>query len=90
MSSYVGTEPLDAHDLIAIVISVFIPGVGHIFLCLKAKGLLILAAVVISLGVGYVLSCIIAVDALLVARTRKFRPVADFECFPEHQRFLGI
>ena len=83
-------ETLDSHDLLAVILSVFLPGIGHIMLEQKTKGLVILAAVIASCGVGYLVSCIIAVDAYLVARARKERPVADFECFPEHQRYLGI
>ncbi len=83
-------DTLNTHDLVAVVLSVFLPGFGHVMLDQKAKGLIILAAVLLSFGVGYIVSCVIALDAYLVARTRKHRPVADFECFPEHQRFLGI
>lgn len=86
------TQPttLDSHDVLAVVLSVFLPGVGHIMLDQKTKGLVILAAVIASCGVGYLVSVIIAIDAYLVARTRRYRPVADFECFPEHERYLGL
>jgi len=81
---------LDSHDVLAVVLSVFLPGLGHIMLDQRTKGLVILAAVIASCGVGYIVSVIIAMDAYLVARVRKERSVADFECFPEHERYLGI
>ncbi|MFW5739688.1 MAG: hypothetical protein ACOC1F_04920 [Myxococcota bacterium] len=81
---------LDSHDVLAVILSVFLPGIGHIMLDQKTKGLVILAAVIASCGVGYLVSVIIALDAYLVARVRKHRAVADFECFPEHERYLGI
>ncbi len=80
---------LDTPDVLAIVLSVFLPGIGHIMLEQKIKGLVILATVIASCGVGYLVSSVIAVDAYLVARVRKHRAVGDFECFPEHGRYLG-
>jgi TM2 domain-containing membrane protein YozV len=90
IASTASYETLDAHDVLAVVLSVFLPGLGHIMLDQRTKGLVILAAVIASCGVGYIVSVLIAVDAYLVARVRKERAVADFECFPEHERHLGI
>ncbi len=81
---------LDTHDVVAIVLSVILPGLGHLMLGQKTKGLVIFAAVIASCGVGYVVSVLIAVDAYLVARVRKHRPAGEFECFPEHEAYLGI
>lgn len=81
---------LETNDIVAIVLSVILPGVGHILLGQKTKGIAILAAVVISCGVGYIVSLLIAADALCVARVAKERQVGEWEFFPDHKRLLGI
>jgi TM2 domain-containing membrane protein YozV len=81
---------LETNDIVAIVLSVFLPGVGHILLGQKMKGLAILGAVIISCGVGYLVSLLVAADALCVARIKKERPVDEWEFFPEHKRLLGV
>ena len=81
---------LDAVDVVAIVLSLFAPGLGHVLLGQTAKGLVILALVVASCGVGYIVSAIVAFDAYLVARARKEREVGDWECFPEHRRYVDL
>jgi TM2 domain-containing membrane protein YozV len=81
---------LETHDILAIVLSVVLPGMGHILLGQKVKGLTILAGVIISCGVGYIISLFIALDALCVARVRKERPVGEWEFFPDHKRLLGV
>ena len=81
---------LETNDIIAIVLSVILPGVGHLMLGQKTKGLVILGAVIISCGVGYIVSLLIAADALCVARVAKEREVGEWEFFPEHKRLLGI
>lgn len=81
---------LETNDIVAIVLSVIFPGVGHIVLGQTMKGIAIIAAVVLSCGVGYLVSLVIAADALCIARVKKERPVGDWEIFPDHQRLLGI
>ena len=92
MESAVYEDPdrLDAVDLIAVVLSVFAPGLGHVMLGQALKGVLILALVVASCGVGYIVSAIVALDAYLVARARKHRDVGPWEIFPERHRTLGF
>jgi TM2 domain-containing membrane protein YozV len=80
---------IDAVDVLAVILSVIAPGVGHIVLGQVLKGVVILALVVASCGVGYVVSAIIALDAFMVARARRVRKVGDWEIFPEH-RTLGL
>ena len=80
---------LETNDIVAVVLSVFLPGVGHMILGQVVKGIVILA-VSICTCVGYLASIVVAADALCVARMRKERPVDDWEFFPEHKRFLGI
>ena len=81
---------LETRDILAIVLSIFLPGVGHILLGQKTKGIAILAAVILSCGVGYIVSAIIAIDAYLVARVQKERAIGEWEVFPEHKRLLGV
>ena len=80
---------LDVVDVLAVILSVIAPGIGHIVLGQVMKGIVILALVVASCGVGYIISAIIALDAFMVARARRVRRVGDWEIFPEH-RSLGL
>jgi TM2 domain-containing membrane protein YozV len=80
---YGSSRELDVYDIVAIVLSVLVPGLGHVMLGQTAKGVLILALVVASCGVGYLVSALIALDAYCVARARKVRQVSDWELFPE-------
>ncbi|MBK8996327.1 MAG: hypothetical protein IPM35_11350 [Myxococcales bacterium] len=74
---------LDGTDILAIVISVFAPGLGHVILGQVAKGLVIMALVIASCGVGYIVSAIVALDAFTVAKARKRRAIGQWETFPE-------
>lgn len=84
------SQSLDGVDLVAILLSVFAPGIVHVILGQKLKGIVILALVVASCGVGYLISAIIALDAYCVARARKVRQVGDWELFPESSQSLGL
>ncbi|MCC6903562.1 MAG: hypothetical protein IT377_31630, partial [Polyangiaceae bacterium] len=64
---------LDGTDVLAIIVSVLAPGLGHVILGQVAKGLLIMALVIASCGVGYIVSAIIALDAFFVAKARRRR-----------------
>ncbi len=87
----ISTSPgLDGTDLVAIILSVFAPGIGHVILGQKLKGLVILGLVIASCGVGYIVSALVALDAYCVARTRKSREVGDWEIFPESAQTLGL
>jgi hypothetical protein len=79
------TQSLDLSDVTAIVLSIILPGLGHVILGQPLKGLVIFAAVMASCGVGYVISVLIAIDAYLVATVRKERAVGPWEIFPEHR-----
>ena len=76
------TPDLDGVDILAVLLSVFAPGLGHIILGQTAKGLVIMALVIASCGVGYILSAVIALDAFMLARAKKLRRVGDWEIFP--------
>jgi TM2 domain-containing membrane protein YozV len=77
------SSELDATDVLAIVVSVLAPGLGHVILGQVAKGLVIMALVIASCGVGYIVSAIVALDAFLVAKARRRRAVGLWETFPE-------
>lgn len=73
----------DGTDILAIVVSVLAPGLGHVILGQVAKGLVIMALVIASCGVGYIVSAIVALDAFMVAKARRRRAVGLWETFPE-------
>ena len=77
------TSQLDGTDLVAIVLSVLAPGLGHVILGQVAKGLVIMALVIASCGVGYIVSALVALDAFSVAKARRRRTVGLWETFPE-------
>lgn len=78
------SSDLDTNDLLAVIISVIFPGAGHIMLGQMTKGIAILAATYLTCGAGYILCALVAVDAYMVAKVRKTRPVEDFEFFPKN------
>jgi TM2 domain-containing membrane protein YozV len=77
---------LDGTDLVAIALSLVVPGAGHIILGQTIKGLVILLAVFATLGVGLVVSVLAALDCYLLAKARKARTVGDWEFFPQRAR----
>ena len=77
------TSQLDGTDLVAIVLSVLAPGLGHVLLGQVAEGLVVMALVIASGGVGYVVSAVVALDAFSVAKARRRRTVGLWETFPE-------
>ena len=82
-------ETLDTTDIVAIVLSVVAPGVGHVILGQTVKGLVILLAVVATLGVGLLVSAVAALDCYLLAKARKERVVGPWEFFPQRERSGG-
>lgn len=79
------SSELDVTDILAVILSVVAPGLGHVILGQVAKGLVIMALVIASCGVGYLISALIALDAYMVARARRTRNVGDWELFPDHR-----
>ena len=77
------TSQLDGTDLVAIVLSVLAPGLGHVILGQVAKGLVIMALVIASCGVGYIVAAIGARDASSVAKARRRRTGGRWETLPE-------
>ena len=84
------TKPkLENDDIIAMVLTFFLPGVGHMMLGQTTKGIVILVGTIFTCGVGYMLTILFAVDAYLVAMTKKYRQVDDWEVFPDMNKHLG-
>ena len=77
------TDQLDNNDLLAIILTVFFPGVGHMMVGQTTKGIAILAATYLTCGLGYVAFALVAIDCYMVAMARKKRPVDDWEFFPK-------
>ncbi len=86
-TTHTDSPELDLTDFIAVVLSVFAPGLGHIILGQVAKGLTIMALTILSCGVGYIVSALVALDCFMLARARRTRSVGDWEIFPEHRSF---
>lgn len=80
---------LENEDVIALVLTFIIPGVGHMMLGQVKKGVLILVGTYLTCGSGYLLAIVFAVDAYLVAMTKKYRPLDDWEVFPDMNKHLG-
>ena len=74
---------LDTEDMLAIILSMVIPGVGHMMVGQVAKGIGILALTYMTCGIGYLLSMLVAFDVYRIAIARKHRPVGELEFFPK-------
>ena len=84
------TKPkLDNNDIIAIVLNLFFPGVGQMMLGQTVKGIVILAVSFFTCGGAGLLWVAVILDAYLVAMTRKYRPLDDWEIFPDMNKHLG-
>lgn len=84
------TKPkLDNNDIIAIVINAFLPGVGQMMLGQTTKGIVILAISFFTCGGAGLLWVAVLIDAYLVAMTRKYRQLDDFEIFPDMNKHFG-
>lgn len=81
---------LETNDVLALILSFFFPGVGHMILGQVTKGILIVAVVIMTCGLGYLAMLFAVVDVLCLAQARKVRPVGDWEFFPDHKRILGV
>ena len=79
---------LENEDIIPIILSIFLPGVGHIMAGQTLKGAAILAAVILTCFMGATLSLLVAADCYLVVMCKKDRPVGDWEFFPDYNRYI--
>lgn len=80
---------LENDDLIAIVVNLFFPGVGQMMLGQTVKGIVILVVSVFTCGGAGLLWIAVIIDAYLVAMTRKYRQLGDWEFFPDINKHLG-
>lgn len=76
------SNQLDNNDIVAIVLSIFFPGAGHIVLGQTGKGIAIIAGMILTCGMFAILWPIVIIDAVMVAQASKKRPVGDWEFFP--------
>ncbi len=74
---------LDNNDIIAIVLSLFFPGAGHIMLGQTTKGIAIIAAMILSCGIAAIAWPVVLIDVVMLAQAKKKRPVDDWELFPK-------
>jgi len=85
----VRTKPkLDNNDIIALVVSLFLPGVGHMMLGQTLKGIVVLAASFFTCGGFGLIWIAVILDIYLVAMTRKYRELGDWEFFPDANQHL--
>lgn len=77
------SQSLDNNDILAIVLSVFFPGVGHMMLGQVGKGIAIIAAMFLSCGILAILWPVVIIDTVMIAQARKKRPIGDWEFFPK-------
>ena len=79
---------LTGNDIVPLILSFFLPGSGHIMLGQTTKGIVILAAVILTCGAGYALNLAIVADAYFVAMCKKDREIGDWEFFPDYNRYI--
>ena len=79
---------VEQHDIIALIVSFFFPGIGHVMLGQTVKGLVIFGAVILTCGIGYALNLLIVADAYFVAMCKKDRAIGDWEFFPDYNRYI--
>lgn len=80
---------LETSELVGILVSVPLPGIGHVLLGQKAKGLAIFVAFVLTLGLLYFVALAVAFDAFLVVRASRKRDVGAWEFFPGFGELLN-
>jgi len=76
-------EPMDSNDIIAIILAWFLPGVGQIMLGQKTKGIVVLAVSIFTCYGGGLLAIASVIDAICLAKARKYRPIDEWEFFPD-------
>lgn len=79
-----GPNKLETNDIVAMIASFLLPGVGHMILGQTTRGLVILAGILLTCGAGYIVSLIVVADCYFVAMTQKYREVGDWELFPDY------
>lgn len=83
-----GSGKLENNDIIALIASFLLPGVGHLMLGQTTRGLVILAGILFTCGAGYIVSLLVVADCYFVAMTQKYREVGDWEFFPDYNEHI--
>lgn len=79
---------LDNNDIAAIILSLFLPGIGQLMLGQTTKGIVLLAVTLFTCwGLGF-LPILTAIDAYFVAMASKDRPLGDWEFFPDYKKYM--
>ncbi len=80
---------LETNDIIVLVLSFLLPGVGHMILGQTMKGGLILAAVIFTCGAGYIMNILIVADAFFcLAKKKEYGQLEDWDVFPNYQDYI--
>jgi hypothetical protein len=79
---------LAREDLLMVVLSVFVPGLGHLLQGFTKRGLLILGASVMTCCTLGVLNVGSAFDLYCISLTKKYRQIGEWEFFPDMERHL--
>ena len=77
------TDQLDSNDAIALVVTLILPGIGHLMLGQTQKGLAIFALTFFTCGLSYFAVLLVIYDAYMVALARKKRPIQEWEFLPK-------
>ena len=77
------TPTLDTNDIIAIILAWFLPGVGQMMLGQTTKGIVVLLVSIFTCYGGGLLSIASVIDAICLAKARKYRPIDEWEFFPD-------
>ncbi|RDV37798.1 hypothetical protein DV096_11820 [Bradymonadaceae bacterium TMQ3] len=80
---------LSTDQIIALVLSFLIPGVGQIMMGQTAKGLVILAVAIVTGCGGGLISIASVLDAFLLIKAKEYRQVGDWEFFPDFNQTFG-
>ena len=85
-----GGGELESEDIIAMVITFFIPGIGQLLLGQQVKGLVILGLALFTCSGFGLIAVASLVDTYLVAKARKNREVGDWEFFPDFNEAFNL
>ncbi len=80
---------LTSNELGSILVSLLLPGIGHLILGQTKKGIAIFAALILTVGLLYLVAFGVAFDAFLVVRARRKREVGPWEFFPGFDELLS-
>jgi len=84
-----GGPALESDDKLALGVTFFVPGVGHILSGQIPKGIVIMLIVLVTLGLSWIVMMPAAMaDLFLVIRAKKRREVGNFEFFPDYKEIL--